>query len=1188
VSCARCGTANQSGAKFCIECGSALGQACPSCGTSVDAGAKFCPECGTKLGAGEGAGNGARRQPADSVARAAEAATERRVVSVLFADLVGFTTLAEGRDAEAVRDLLGRYFERASEVVGRYGGTVEKFIGDAVMAVWGTPVAHEDDAERAVRAALDLVDAVREIGREAGSEALRARASVMTGEAAVTIGALNQGMVAGDLVNTASRLQSIADPGTVLVGEATRRAAEGAVAFEAAGEQTLKGRATAEPAYRALRVVATVGGALRSEALEPPFVGRETEFRLLRELFHASGRERRARLISLTGQAGIGKSRLAWEFQKYLDGISEDLWWHHGRSPAYGEGVAFWALGEMVRKRAGLAESDDEATSRMRVAETVAEHVVDPDERAFVEPALLALLGLDEPPPGGRDRLFAGWRLFLERLAEASTVVLVFEDAHWTDDGLLDFVEHLLEWSRSYPILVLTLARPELLDRRPTWGAGGRSAYSLALGPLGDPEMRELLAGLVPGLPESAVRAILERADGVPLYAVETVRMLVAGGRLEPDGEGRFRPTGRLDALEVPATLQALIAARLDALAQADRALLQHASVLGKTFTVEALGAVSGTVPDELEPRLRALVARELLERDTDPASPERGQYGFVQALIREVAYATVARRDRRTRHLAAARYFEARGEDELAPVLASHYLDAYRASPDGAEGEAVRAQAGIALRAASERAMSLGSYGAVVTYLEQVLELRAGDGADEAELLQRAGTAADLDGQYERAAALLSQALERWREVGDSIGIGRSAAALALALSNGGHHDRALELLEAVRSQFGGPDEDVTRAPVVARIGQLLIRAGNGQRALDTIDEALAVAERHRMEGLFIDALITKGAAMAQAGRDLESGVLLEGALRMAADRGLIADQMRAVINVVVQRMDQDPWRAYELGLESIEQARRFGVRSTITFAALNSTELAMRVGEWDRARAIMDSIMSLDHDPADRDAVVMMRAILAIVRGERDDDGLRDIRQRSTSEHAGPVPVALADVAMLESQLDGDYPAAYRVAVEQARIDDLNGPTCYERAGRAALWMGDLDLAREVAGKLRALRRSAPFPAAQLAAVEAGVIALEGRREEAVERYRDVFRLYREMRLTFDGAVIHLDAARLLGVDTPEGATALEQARAVFERLDAQPYLAIVDGLDAGRHGRPPRAASPNAERPAQAAPA
>ncbi len=639
--CSNCAAENKPGRKFCVRCATPLAAACPSCGAPFDPGDAFCGECAAPLSTGGAPAGAVRPQGSGAVTPVAE----RRLVSVLFADLVAFTPLAEGRDAEETRELLSRYFDIASDVIARYGGTVEKFIGDAVMAVWGAPTAREDDAERAVRAALDLVDAVRALGPE-----VQARAGVLTGEAAVTIGATNQGMVAGDLVNTASRLQSAAAPGTVLVGEATQRAASGAIAFGPAGDQSLKGKAAPVPAWRALRVVAQRGGQGRSDLPEPPFVGRDEELRLLKDLIATTGRDRRTRLVSITGPGGIGKSRLAWELEKYIDGISEAIYWHRGRSPSYGEGITFWALGEMVRRRVGLGETDDEAATRERIRATVAEHVPAEDDRRWVEPALLTLLGLEPAPAGGRDVLFAAWRIFFERIAERATTVLLFEDLQWADTGLLDFIEHVLEWSKNVPLIVITLARPELLDRRPDWGSATRNLTKLALEPLTDDAMRQLLDGFVPGLPEAAIQAILARADGMPLYAVETVRSLVASGRLQRDGAA-YRPVGELGELAVPDTLRSLIASRLDGLDPADRSLVADASVLGQSFTPAGLTAVSGIDLELLEPRLRALVRRELFDLEIDPRSPERGQYRFVQSLIREVAYSTLAKRERRMRH---------------------------------------------------------------------------------------------------------------------------------------------------------------------------------------------------------------------------------------------------------------------------------------------------------------------------------------------------------------------------------------------------------------------------------------------------------------------------------------------------------------------------------------------------------
>src|SRR5579885_1661704 len=768
--CASCGAENPAGHRFCGQCGSALSTTCPACGHEARPGERFCGACGAAL--------------AEAVAPAEPeqvAVAERRLVTVLFADLVGFTSLSESRDPEDVRELLSRYFDACRRLVELYGGVVEKFIGDAVMAVWGTPVAQEDDAERAVRTALDLVAAVSALGDEVGAPELQARAGVLTGEAAVNIGAVGEGMAAGDLVNTAARIQAAAEPGTVLVGESTRRASERAVAFEESGEHVLKGKAEPVALWRAVRVTAARGGALRSEGLEAPFVGRERELRLVKELFHAAAEQGRAQLVQITGIAGIGKSRLAWEFFKYLDGLADNVLWHRGRCLAYGEGVAYWALAEMVRTRAQILEGEDQDSAREKLADALATHVPDADERAWIGPRLANLLGLDDRADTDRQDLFAAWRLFFERLADQGPVVMVFEDLQWADQALLAFVEYLLEWSGSRRLYVLALARPELVEQHPDFARGVRNATSLALEPLGDAEMTALLDGYVPGLPQELRQQVLGRAQGIPLYAVETVRMLLDRGLLVQDGPV-YRPTGEIEALEIPESLHALAAARLDGLPSEERQLVQEACVLGKSFTKQALAALTGRDEEAIEPLLAGLVRKEVLSLQADPRQPERGQYGFLQELLRQVAYETLPKRDRKAKHLAAAAALEHSFEladQEVPEVIAAHLLAAAEAAPEDPETPEIRLRARAALIQAGERAAALAAPEEAQRYLDEAASLALDDPSLQAGLLVRAGRLALPAGDPAAARERLERAIALYEQRGDTLAAARAGAEL-------------------------------------------------------------------------------------------------------------------------------------------------------------------------------------------------------------------------------------------------------------------------------------------------------------------------------------------------------------------------------------------------------------------------
>ena len=1148
VLCSNCGTENDVGLKFCDQCGTTFSASCPACGAPNRPNARFCGSCG----AGLAPTSTSVSTPAPSGSELSPVA-ERRLVSVLFADLVGFTPFAEDRDAEDVRETLTRYFDLASDVIGRYGGSVEKFIGDAVMAVWGAPVAREDDAERAVRAGLELVDAVRSLG-----PGIQARCGVLTGEAAVMIGATNQGMVAGDLVNTAARLQSVAPPGSVLVGEATQRVADRAIVFEPAGEQVLKGKTAAVPAWRALRVVAERGGRGRSDILEGPFVGRADELRLLKDLYHATVREGRARLVSVMGPAGIGKTRLAWEFEKYLDGIVGTAWWHRGRSPAYGSGITFWALGEMIRQRAGLAETDHEPTTRAKIA-TLLDSLSLPDtDRRWIESALLALLGIESGI--GPEQLFGAWRTFFERLAASGPVVLVFEDLHWADSGTLDFIDHLLEWSRSIPLYVVTLGRPELLDRRPDWGAGRRNFTSLYLEPLSEPDMRELLAGLVPGLPERAIGSIVTRADGIPLYAVETVRMLITEGKLE-ENDGVYAPVGDLASLAIPETLTALIAARLDGLDAVDRTLVLDAAVLGQSFVPAALAAVAGSDEATVDPHLRALVRRELLSREADPRSPERGQYAFVQGLIREVAYNTLARADRKTRHLAAAHYFEALGSDELAGALAGHCLAARENAADGPERDALAARARIALRAAAERAGALGAHDQAIAFLEQALPITT-DPADRAAILEQAGEEAAVAGRHDTAEQHLRGALELRRRIGDRPAIAVTTAALGRALNNDFRTTAALALLEPAAAELADLAGDAGVVEIGSQLARAYFIADDLRRAIELADPVLEAAEHASLREILADTLVTKGTALIFLDRVVEGLALVRAGQELAEAIGLSFAMLRAYNNRATTETDADPRRGYELAVAGLAASRRLGNRHAGAMLLNIAAFAAVRIGDWPWALDALDTALAEDLEATDRLGIAVSALALRANRGEAVDTLLDEVtRLVGAADRAreNDLQWSLGAVAFATGRL-ADARAAWRRCVE---ISPLVARWVLPFAARAAIWTRDVAGARDDLAAFDAEPTHLATFEADRTTIRAGVAALEGRTADALALYREALRAWREMGLDWDEALCGIDMATLLDPIEPDVRAAAKRSREILVRLEAKPFIERLDAV-------------------------
>jgi len=1025
--------------------------------------------------------------------------------------------------------MLTRYFDRAREVIERFGGEVDKFIGDAVTAFWGAKQAEEDDAERAVRAALELVDAVEALGEELDIPGLAVRAGVLSGETSVGIGGNETGLVVGDIVNTASRLQSAADPGTVLVGDSTKQLTAAGIRYQAVGKQEMKGKSVPVSAWRAIDLLGEVGGKGHRGGLEAPFVGRDDELRLLKDQVHATTRDGHARMVSIVGEPGIGKSRLGWEMQKYMDGLDEQFRWHQGRSPAYGDGVTFWALGEMVRRRARIAETDEPHKARTKLRTAVAEYVPDPEEQRWIEPRLAGLLGLDDMPPGDRSELFAALRTFFHRVAETGTMVLLFEDLHWADPALLDFIEELIDRSPRHPILVVTLARPDLAESHPHWGAR-RNGIAIHLGPLTDPQMTELVSGLAPGMPDAATKLVVNQAAGIPLYAVEYVRMLLASGQLVQEGD-RFRLVESLDSLDVPDSLHSVIAARLDRFSDEDRDLIQQASVLGQSFLLDGLIVLTSATAEELETRLADLARQEIFRFEDDPDAPERGQYQFVQGVIKEVAYGRLAKAERRERHVHVAEYFEAQNDPEMAPIIASHYASAYEAEPDPE-------LAAIALRsltAAAERAAELKAHEQVLALCEQAIAFTT-DGLQQAPLeLMAAEASYGLDGE-EEAIAHAEAALRLYREAGAHDEERTAAAQLGNILLSFRKIGPAIEVLEPMYEL-----DDVGHAALAAAFSRaLMMSIDEVPRALEVVDSALAAAEASGDQWVLSDALNTKGSALVLSGRPKEATLLLRGALDIADEADFAHSQARAINNLGMgESADGDQFLS-KYGRRGLEAAIRSGNRAEIhQWAVQLAWGLALHA-KYDEALAVLET-----HD-VDRDSSMGLgvpQPYIAWARGETEDTTAMQaaIDEVKVDVSDQMTAATLKDGTAWIAALDGRNADAFSMAMEVPMEIFVIAPWI---AFGSALWLQDEDRFEAAVARFA----DWPWPGAKEHRIklytEAGRTALAGSTPDAVAAFGALIEHLEEYGFPIELYGVRTLFAALVGQDVPEAREAAELA--------------------------------------------
>jgi class 3 adenylate cyclase len=861
---------------------------------------------------------------------------ERKVVTVLFADLVSFTSRAEQLDPEDVEAILRPYHERLRYELERWGGTVEKFIGDAVVAFFGAPIAGEDDPERAVRAALSIRDWIAEEGK------LEVRIAVNTGEALVNLAArpeAGEGMAVGDVVNTAARMESAAPVNGVLVGETTYRATADSIEYRDHPAVAAKGKEQPVRVWEAVEARARFGVDLVAET-RSPLVGRERELDQLVGAFARAREQRSPELVTLVGVPGIGKSRLVGELFQSIDRGGRLTYWRQGRSLPYGAGVSYWALGEMIKAQAGVLETDadEEVEAKLRRA---VEQLVSGDAN-WVLSHLLPLVGqAGDESSGSQEESFAAWRRFFEALAEQRPLVLVFEDIQWADDGLLDFIDHLADWVEGVPMLIVCTARRELLDRRPGWGGGKVNAATIALGRLSDDETAKLIAELsVRSLLEAQTQAaLLDRAGGNPLYAEQYVRMLAE----RDDAED----------LPLPESIQGIIAARLDALAPRDKALLQEAAVIGKVFWLGALAAS--------EQQLHALRLKEFVQRARRSSVEGETEYAFKHVLVRDVAYGQIPRPERAEKHLRAAEWIQSLGRlEDHAEMLAHHYVNALELTRAAGRDDAALVGPTVgALRDSGDRALTLNALPQAAAYFEQALALVADDDPQRSQLLFRLGRVKYL--RDEEGAEEFQAARDGSVAAGDRDTAAEAALMLADIAWKHGRRADVVRHLEHARTLVAGAPPSRAKVSVLASIVRYTMLADENEEAVELADEPLRLARQLGLDALQANVLNSLGSARAALG-DRSGMAEIERSIELAAKANSIDDLLRGHNNLVPNAiLYGDLEDAQRRADETLRLARHYGHDGFARFMEGGAmVSIPYHRGEWDRALEHADPFLA------------------------------------------------------------------------------------------------------------------------------------------------------------------------------------------------------------------------------------
>jgi class 3 adenylate cyclase/tetratricopeptide (TPR) repeat protein len=1117
--------------------------------------AQFCLACGTPLG----------RQSSPV------AEEERKTVTVLFCDLVGFTAASDLADPEDVRARIRPYHTRLRTVIEGFGGTVEKFIGDAVMAVFGAPAAHEDDPERAVRAGLAILDAIADLNEADAGLGLAVRVGVETGEVVVALGArpeLGEGLVAGDVVNTASRLQGVAPVGGVLAGPGTYAATKKVFDYRPLEPVVLKGKAQLVPVWQAVAARARLGTDV-TRSMGTPMVGRQADLGILTGALERAVAESAVQLVVVAGEPGVGKSRLVAELGAFADARAELIRWRQGRCLPYGDGVTFWALGEIVKAEAGILETDSPDMAGAKI-DAIIPH--DAPEAPWLRARLRPLAGL-AAPQAAREENFAAWRAWIELLAEARPTVLVVEDLHWADPVLLEFLEHLAADVAGVPLVLAATTRPELFGTAPTWGASARNLARVNLAPLGATDIARLIANLLGTavLPAAVQQAIAGRSGGNPLYAEQFVRLLRDQHILTRSGAGwRIDPRAEIP---VPPGVHGLIAARLDMLTPERKRLLHDAAVVGEVFWSGALADMGHLDDDRVRAVLHDLARTDLIRPARRSSMAGQAEYAFAHALIREACYGQIPRAGRAHRHQRAAAWIEQAAGDRVgdhAEILAAHYTTALqlaRAANDRQAGE-LAASAVRYLMLAGDRAMGL-DVAAAEPHYAAALQLCSDDDPSRASLLACHGGALRQRARYPAAARAYEQAIELFRSQDDPRPLAAALHGYGLVLQQLDDFPRMLALSAEALSLLEplGPSPDLVHA--LAYEAGIKTGSGDYQHGIELADRAIALAAQLGLP-LQAWALGFRGWARADLG---EAGGLddLRTARDAATAQGSGYEAAFIRQNLAETAMNfEGPRKVLGLAHDGADFARRRGIEEAALWADRTTLEALAHLGSLDEALSLAAELDRRLEQAGDLRTLIGLRATrlrALTIRGEHAAAAALVPWLSEHAEHVG-YPEDLAEVyppLAAVRAADGDASGAKALLAKLSQTPSAHFSVAYA-AHLAEAVRAALAAAPDLAAPLAAPPHPA-YPLGQHALITARALLAEhhGQQAQASALFADAAQRWERFEMPWEQAQALLGQGRcLLALGQPnEASQPLRTAREILVTLGAKPTLADADRL-------------------------